>query len=235
MKEYLFDTLDTLNTALTNSIKADISGQLVASGACSIAVGGGRTPIALLNQLSDVEIDWSNITITLTDERWVETDQPESNERMVKQHLLKNKAASASFVPLKTAYRTAKSSEFSLDATLHEQLPSVDFVVLGMGADGHFASLFPDTEELADGLDPENPMRCIATHGPVEPIERMSLTLSMLLTAKKIYLLICGDDKLAVYRRACLTDQPESCSLPISAVLKQSIVPVELYWSPASS
>jgi len=235
VKEHLFETQETLNTALTEAIKADISSQLIATGTCSIAVGGGKTPVLLLDQLSDVALDWSNVTTTLTDERWVENDQPDSNERMVRQHLLKNKAASALFVPLKNAYKTAKGGQFSLDVTLQKQLPSVDYVVLGMGADGHFASLFPNTAELKEGLNPKNPVRCMATNAPVQPAERMSLTLSMLLTAKKIYLLICGDDKLAVYRRACLNDQPDSSLLPISAVLKQTVVPVELFWSPASS
>lgn len=235
MKEYLFNTQESLNTALTEAIKTDISSQLNALGTCRIAVGGGKTPIPLLEQLSDVALDWSNVTTTLTDERWVENDQPDSNERMVRQHLLKNKAASALFIPLKNTYKTAKGGQFSLDVTLQKQVPSVDYVVLGMGTDGHFASLFPNTAELTEGLNPEYPMRCMATRSPVEPAERMSLTLSMLLTAKKIYLLICGDDKLAVYRRACLDDQSDNSLLPISAVLKQTVVPVELFWSPVSS
>ncbi len=235
MIEYLFDTPESLTMALSTALKNALSDQLNAAGMSSIAVSGGQTPKALFDQLSSVELDWGRITVTLTDERWVADDHPDSNERMVKQHLLKNRATPATFIPLKTAYKTAEGGQFALDVTLQEKLPVIDFVVLGMGGDGHFASLFPNTEALQNGLNTSGSLLCLATQSPVAPKERMSLTLSMILKAKKIYLLITGDDKLRVVRRACFINSADHLSLPISAVLNQTMVPVEMYWSPSSS
>lgn len=234
MKEHLFDSFNSLNTALAEAIEKDLSTQLKTSANASIAVSGGKTPIAMYEQLSMADLAWQNVTITLTDERWLPNHHPDSNERMVKQYLINNKAAAARFIPLKTSSNTAEDGQESLDKTLGNELPSVDIVVLGMGADGHFASLFPHTIALEQGLDAQSSLKCIAACAPVEPKERMSLTLSMLLTAKKIYLLISGDDKLAVYRGASQLDSDDRLSLPISAVLTQSDVPVALYWSPVS-
>lgn len=235
MKEHLFDNPESLTVALANSIEADLSKQLSISGTAGIALGGGNTPKHLYEKLSTAQLDWSNITVTLTDERWVSNQQPESNERMLKLSLLKHRASRARFVPLKTAHPTAKEGQLFLDQALREQLPELDVVVLGMGGDGHFASLFPDTESLAEGLNHGSPLLCLATESPVVPKERISLTLAALLTAKKIYLFITGDEKLNVYRRACLGDQAESGMLPISAVLHQTDVPVEVFWSPVIS
>ncbi|UZE94557.1 6-phosphogluconolactonase [Alkalimarinus alittae] len=236
MIERFYEHNRLLTAALSNAISEDLSQQLVATHKASIAVSGGNTPKALYEQLSTVALDWPKISVTLTDERWVDTNHPDSNEGMVRRHLLKHNAVSASFLSLKTRHTTAKEGALVLSKMLKDQLPSVDFVLLGMGSDGHFASLFPHTESLVKGLDKGDLTRCIDTFAPVEPKQRISLTLSMLLTAKKIYLLITGDDKLSVYRRACLNDQINHTStLPIAAVLNQTEVPVEVFWSPSES
>lgn len=234
MNEHLFEQPEALTLALANAITVDLTAQLKLSGTASIAVSGGNTPKCLFQRLSNARLDWSNVIVTLTDERWVSNQQPESNERMVKLNLLQNRANEAMFVPLKTKHQTAQEGQPVLDATLRNQLPALDFVVLGMGTDGHFASLFPDTDVLAEGLDANSPLKCLASQAPGTPKERISLTLAALLTAKKIYLLITGDDKLNVYRRACLNTETVCSELPISAVLKQTDVPVEIYWSAKS-
>lgn len=233
MKECFYDNTSELISALSKAIRDDLQAELDANSAASMALSGGKTPQVLYEQLSTCDVDWPNVTVTLTDERWVPNDHPKSNERMVHHTLFKNKALSAQFVALKTDHATALAAEAELNTTLSTSLPTVDVVVLGMGEDGHFASLFPNTRELTQGLSHEGTARCIATQGPVFPTERMSLTLSMLLSAKKIYLFITGDTKLHVVRQASASREDDRLiTLPITAILQQSDVPVMVYWSP---
>lgn len=236
MIEHIFETAYAMTKALAGCLSDDLSFQIASSDSVSIAVGGGKTPIGLYEELSNADLDWSKVVITLTDERWVVNSHNDSNEGMVVKHLLQNRASCAKFIPLKTKCATAKEAQSSLDQSLRASIPSLDLVVLGMGSDGHFASLFPGYEELNEGLNPNNEACCIATTSPVDPQQRMSLTLSMILSAKKVYLMIQGDDKLNAYRRASMDKPASGDSLPpIAAVLKQAVVPVEVFWSPSSN
>ena len=143
MIERLFNNHQEMLNELVDTIARDISTSIKESGETSLAVSGGTTPVNLYDGLSLVDLSWHNVTITLTDERWVPVDHTASNERMVRQHLLQNSAQGARFISLKTHHPSAEKAEAELEKYLQNELPSLDLVILGMGADGHFASLFP--------------------------------------------------------------------------------------------
>ncbi len=219
-------------SSLVAAIQDDLKGCLRRSPCASIAVSGGGTPVPLYDQLAKTVIDWANVVVTLTDERWVNSDSLESNERMVKQHLLQYQAEHARFIPIKNDADTPECGAIALDRVLQQELPVLDLVILGMGNDGHFASLFPGAAALEEGLSLGNKARCIAVRPPSTEIARISLTLSMLLTAKKIYLLIVGKDKLATLENAIgQVHASAEDELPIVSVLRQAEVPVHIYWS----
>lgn len=165
----------------------------------SLAVAGGSTPKPLYNKLSEQEWPWGNVQVTLTDERWVDESHPQSNAAMVKANLLINKASSAYFLPLKNAEDSALEGQQSCETNLVTQMPALNAVILGMGADGHFASIFPKMKHLDDALNIENSALCIAAQaeGLDDDVvkERMTLTLPYLVSATQMYLLVTGQEK----------------------------------------
>lgn len=168
----------------------------------SLAVAGGNTPKPLYQTLSNLDWPWENVQVTLTDERWVDEDHAQSNGAMIKSTLLTNKASSAYFLPLKNAQATALEGQQSCETNLVTQMPSLNAVILGMGSDGHFASIFPKMKNLNDALNIETSALCLAATPPEleEGVvnERMTLTLPYLVSATQIYLLCTGEDKKTI-------------------------------------
>ncbi|EIC86029.1 6-phosphogluconolactonase [Serratia sp. M24T3] len=199
-------------------------------GQATLIVSGGRTPLELFRQLSRQELDWGRVTITLADERWVASDNGSSNEKMVRNSLLQSEVAKATFIALKNDALTALEGEARAEQALTAlQLPA-DVTLLGMGVDGHIASLFPGSASLPRALDLQSTKRCIAITPITAPIERMTLTLPVLLDSRRIYLLLAGESKREAYERADKgTDQNE---MPVRALLHQQQTPVEVYWTP---
>ena len=120
-------------------------------GQGSLVLSGGRTPMGFFHQLSQQVLDWSKVTVTLADERWVNADHKDSNEKLVKENLLINEAHCAKFLSLKNSAETAVSGEAELEAEL-SKYGQFTVVILGMGDDGHTASLFPGADALFAGL-----------------------------------------------------------------------------------
>ena len=134
---------------------ADILRQAIAArGAALLAVSGGATPLRYFGALSKCPLDWSRVSITLADERRVPDDHPRSNARLVRNALMQNQAAAASFVPLADSRLTAEQELISARARIATLPLPADLVVLGMGEDGHTASWFPGAEGLAEAMDP---------------------------------------------------------------------------------
>jgi 6-phosphogluconolactonase len=220
----------TLTEALASDIVAALQSALNSRRSASLALSGGRSPVALFERLSSVELDWRRVGITLTDERWVETTSSDSNEHLVREHLLRNAAASASFIGLKSdAAQPDTGAASSWCAIMHLPRP-FDYVLLGMGDDGHTASLFPHAAGLGAALDPGQPPACVAMAAPLSPRARISLNLSALLDSRCIGLLMLGSGKWASYERAALNGPAEE--MPVRAVLRQQRVPVSVYWAP---
>ncbi|MCL1063139.1 6-phosphogluconolactonase [Shewanella benthica] len=230
IKESVFKSFDD-KTSLENQLAERIAKQLQEAvdtrGKASLIVSGGSTPVKLFQLLSHKNVEWSEVYITLADERWVDTDSDASNEKLVRTHLLQNKAHTAKFRGLKNMF---SSPEEGCAMTI-EQLANFpnpfDVVVLGMGNDGHTCSWFPCSKEIEEALSTEK--LCVAVTPGSAPNPRLSLSKTAILASRQIYLHIVGEQKLTVYRQAL--ENEDANSMPIRAVLAQHKTPVDVYWS----
>jgi 6-phosphogluconolactonase len=226
--EHRFPDPTALAHALAGEIRVDLDEAISARGTTSLVVSGGRTPLKLFEQLRKEALSWSKTWITLADERWVEVNADTSNERLVREHLLLDKAAAAHFVGLKNPAATPEAgADWSWRALSRVPRP-FDVVVLGMGEDGHTASLFPGSMTLARALDPGASAGCVAVNALTAPHARISLNLAALLDARRIILHIEGESKWQVYQRARAPGS--TAELPVRAILHQKEVPVDVYW-----
>ena len=228
--EHRFPDAIALAHALSGEIEVDLGEAIAARGAASLVVSGGRTPKRLYEQLRTEKLDWAKVWVTLADERWVETTSELSNERLVRETLLTGAAAAARFVGLKNPAATPEAgAEWATRALTRAPRP-FDVVVLGMGEDGHTASLFPGSLALSRALDPSAPPGCVAVNALAAPHARMSLNLAALLDSRRIILHFEGEAKWQVYLRARAPGA--AAELPVRAVLHQKETPVDVFWSP---
>lgn len=211
-----FANRQELAEGLARAVGAALSRVISEKGQAVLAVSGGLTPALFLERLSDTDISWDKVTVTLVDERQVEEDSPRSNAGLVKRGLLRNKAAKAGFVPL--FRNTAAAAKLRLDA-----------VVLGMGEDGHTASFFPGGDNLAKALNPEGDCALFSMEAPGAGEPRLTYALPKLIAAARLFLHIEGDRKGRVLEDA-LAGRDEM-AMPIRAVL-HSPAPLSLYWCP---
>jgi 6-phosphogluconolactonase len=208
---------------------ADILKQAISEkGKASLVVSGGSTPVPLFKALSVRAIDWSKVTITLADERWVASTDAASNERLVRQNLLQDKAAAANFIPLKTGHNNAEDAVEQLTATFMKVGLPFDAVILGMGEDGHTASLFPCSAQIEAGLDVNLPAMLIATQPITAPHQRISFTLRALVSSANVFLHLTGQKKRDVLHHAL--EHSSDLEKPIKAVCDKTTV--ELMWAP---
>lgn len=223
------------------TVQAEQLAQLVASelqtavqsqGKASAAFAGGTTPILFFKALSKQAVDWSKISFTLTDERQVDPEHERSNARLLKNHLLASLEPPASFQALyQLGQTTAELTRLSW--SLQQQLFPLDVVVLGMGDDGHFASLFPQASNLAAGLDPNNPDILLEIRVADLPEARISMSLAALLQAKHLHLLMTGTDKKQRLEQAqanLVAHQP--LQWPIEALLQQAGDSLTVHYAP---
>lgn len=195
-------------------------------GCASLVVSGGRSPIPFFEALSRQPLDWSKVQVGLADERWVTPDQEGSNERLVRRHLLQNAAASASLIGLYRPAATLEAAAADASAALAELKQPIDVLVLGMGEDGHTASLFPGSPLLAEALREDCAALCLPMQAPVEPQQRISMTYPLLASARLQCLTIQGQAKLETLACALVVDPLQ---MPIRAFLH---APLEIYWCP---
>ena len=173
----------------------------------TLVVSGGSTPAQCFAHLAETLLPWERVSVSVTDERCVPADHPDSNERMVRQRLLIQHASRAHFVALD-----------------HVPAPPFAAVLLGMGADGHFASLFPDAANLDDALSLEGNDTSIAITTANSPYPRLSMTLSRLVNTQHLILLAFGADKRAVL------ECPNT--LPVARLIEQTRTPLQILWAP---
>lgn len=214
--ERLFDARDVLAETLARDVADELARAIAAKGKATLAVSGGSTPKLFFEKLSNIDLPWARVSVTLVDERQVPESSERSNARLVRTHLLKNKAAAARFIPLAG----------NPDA---EKAPPFDVAILGMGNDGHTASFFPGGDRLAEALDERSSKRLVEINAPGAGEPRLTFTLPVLEAAGRLKLHIEGDEKKDVLRKA-LGQGPKE-DMPVRAVLR-SAAPLTLYWCP---
>lgn len=223
-----FDSNQALSSSLSDRIADLLSQAIEQRGEATLVVSGGRTPKPLFAALNEKAIEWSKVTILLADERWVLPDSDDSNDKLIKTCLLKNKAGAAKYVSLFTGHERAENAAKALEERV-AGLPTFDVVVLGMGNDGHTASLFPCCEQLEAGLT--QPQALIATQPTTAPYTRLSLTKQRLLNSHHVFFHITGDEKWSVLQTAM--ERPDPKKYPISDFVHAGSTSIDVYYSAA--
>lgn len=225
-----FSDRTSLVEELARQIEELLNRGIATTGRASIALSGGSTPVELFENLSLLDLSWKDVDITLVDERWVKATDKNSNERLVRNHLLQHRAAAANFIAMKNSAVTAGAGEKGCEKQLQNISRPFDVLVLGLGGDGHTASLFPGAKKLAAATAMDSGRTCMALTPLTAPHERMSLTLPVILDSRQLFLHITGPEKKDVLKRA-LGDGPLE-DMPIRFVLRQQLTPLSVYWAP---
>jgi 6-phosphogluconolactonase len=216
---------EMLFMGLANTLAGALRRALDQRARVLFAVPGGTTPGPVFDALCAVDLDWGRVDVMLTDERWVPEDHPRSNTRLLRERLLVERAAAARLLPMYLPGETPEARIEEMRATVAEALP-ISVLLLGMGADGHTASLFPGADNLAAALEADAPplMAMRAPDSPLAPEPRVTLTAPPLADALSKHLVITGDEKRAVLEAARRTPALEA---PVRAVLSECTV----HWS----
>jgi 6-phosphogluconolactonase len=204
-----------------------LDGSIASRGVASLVVAGGTTPQPIFNRLSQLHLDWPKVHVGLTDERWVKASHRDSNAHLVRHSLLRNQAKSAHFQPLYIDKPRPSAALLEAERTINAMPRPFDVVLLGMGTDGHFASLFPGLPETKAGLDLHNPALCVAVDKQQNGYARLSLTFSALLHSKLILVAISGRPK----RTVALQALAGTSGTPIATLLSHRKDALEFLWT----
>lgn len=214
-----FPTGAALADAAADAITAQLRDGLTAHGHAALVATGGRSPGPIYDRLAQADLDWAHVAVTLSDERQVDADSPNSNARLLRERLFRGAAAAAQFLPL---------TDYAEPAL--EKLMPFDALMLGMGEDGHIASLITGSPVLETAMDPDG--AALTAESPQgfgnPPVPRITLTLAALLRSRAIFLLIAGELKRQVIARA-----QDGEDLPVRAILTQDRAPVRILWAPS--
>ena len=223
----VFRDAQDLAETLADETAALLTAAIAARGRATMALPGGRTPTPFLTALGRRDVDWSRVTATLVDDRWLPTDSPDSNAATLRATLLAA-APAIRFIPLYTGAETPEEGEAACAEALRVLDGPFDLMVTGMGEDGHVASLFPDAPALASAWEGTAP--CRAMRSPTAPHPRMTLTLPRLLDSRRIVVLITGGAKRAVLEQARAAG-PED-AMPVRALLRRGGADTMVCWAP---
>ena len=184
---------DKLNSSIENK------------GSGSLVVSGGSSPISIFEELSNIDLSWSKVFLTLVDDRLVEPDHKDSNQKLLHKHLIKNKAKNINFYPLTENFLSNTEFKKPFDVTL-----------IGMGEDGHFASLFPDMINQYEAFDINACPKILTTPPKGNPlIPRITMNLSLIMESLNIILLVKGKAKQNIFEKA-----KQEQKLPIHHLIK---------------
>lgn len=206
-----FENREAASVAVAQCLAKNLAAQLAVQARAMLMASGGSSPKQSLIELAGYPLDWSRIDVTLTDERLVPVSDEASNEKMIRETLLTGSAGKANFC-------TLESTNVSLIAS------AAPVSLVGMGEDGHFASIFPDLINLASLVDLDAAPDCADVNTTSSSVPRRTANLSLILKSRAILLLVFGAKKKQVLHAAD--------GLPISHLLNQSFVPIEVYWAP---
>ncbi|KQZ15675.1 6-phosphogluconolactonase [Mesorhizobium sp. Root554] len=223
-----FPDRQSLAEAFATRIAGLLQAAVDSKAGAVLAVSGGSTPGRFFTALSKVDINWSKVTVTLVDERFVPPTSPRSNAALVAANLLQNKAAAARFVPLYHADEDVAVAAAEAGATINKLPLPFDAVVLGMGTDGHTASFFPDAEHLDVLLDPASGEFVMPVQAQSAGEPRLTLSLAPIVAAGFLALHIEGEEKREVFETVMGAGEIK----PIRAVIEASPRTVQVFWAP---
>ena len=226
-----FADSDAWASACAARLTDTLAAALAETGKAMFAGSGGSTPAPIYARMTRTDIDWSQVVVTLIDERYVPETSPESNAALIRQTLMTGPAAAARFVPLFHAEVTVDRAAALATRALAREGARLDAVLLGMGEDGHICSMFPDSPTLKTLLTPTlRPAVYGVPHGrdgAAPGLERLSINLPYLMTARRVVLAITGPAKRAVFQREAAGDPAVQ---PIAALIAAN-VPLDVLWT----
>lgn len=214
LQRQVYPDIESLSQAFADFAAAALLDSLSRKPQVTLVVPGGSTPRHYLPELAKCPLPWDRITVTLSDERWVDVNDEQSNERLVKQCLMQHLPQHAPFVGLKTQHDTPFDAIETIQQRLDRLPLPISLTVLGLGEDGHIASLFP-------GMNPDTlpANHCIAVAPPIAPSLRVSLSMEMLADSERIVLIVTGEKKRRLLDQ--LAENPDP-GLPVAWLLHSS-------------
>lgn len=219
IKRHSFDNLASLSEALAQSATITLHNAIKQHDQASLVVPGGHTPIAYLPRLAQMDLPWQDVFVTLSDERWVEPTSEQSNERLVRAYFLQHMPQQPHFIALKTEHSHPDQAVTDINSRLHKLPLPFNLIILGLGADGHIASLFPGM-----ALDVNSPSLCQVATPPAAPSLRISLSLRALLNSERIVIVITGREKRQLVDRLIQSPDP---NIPFVRLMQSK--PIELF------
>ena len=198
------------------------------NGKASLLVSGGSTPVKLFDLLSNKDIDWEKVTVIPVDDRFLPDGHPDQNGTLIKQHLLVNNTRNANFIPLIVNSTDAHLNLQLVESAIKKITRPFTVVILGMGTDGHTASLFPSCKELHLGLDLQNTASLIITNPTTAPYQRISFTRKALLNTENLYLHCYGEEKKQILDALDVNTEKK---YPIKVFIDQNYIKPEIFWS----
>jgi len=226
MSEHNFGNTNALDAALAQRVAAQLTAAISERDYATLVLSGGSTPKGLFAHLSKTPLAWDKVTILLADERWVAATHADSNERLVREALLTDCAAAARFLSLVGHYPNIDINLVAVNSAL-ATLDQFDVVILGMGTDGHTASLFPCAAELEAGLKTDADALMVTP--TTAPHQRISLSKQRLRNTALGLLHIVGDDKREVL--AAAINDGDKHAYPILNFVAEAPV-FEVWWAP---
>ncbi|TRX56820.1 6-phosphogluconolactonase [Thalassomonas sp. M1454] len=224
-----FESREQLDQEFATKVAEQLAQAIANKGRASIAFSGGSTPKGFFNALSQKDIDWSKVTVTLADDRWVDVNNNDSNDKLIRENLLINKASSAQLFSLKQEGTFDQEYLTSLTKQANNTVLPLDIVILGMGEDGHTASIFPCSEQVHQGLSTTSEPALMKTIPTTAPYERITFNFNALIGCSHLYLHIVGQSKQDVLNQALANDN--AVEMPIRAFLHNSEKTCEIIWA----
>ena len=223
-----FDSREAAMKAAADRLEQALKDGLAARGHACAALSGGSTPEPAYAALAARDLDWPKVTFALVDERWLAPSDPGSNEAMLRRALAPALAKGATLLPMWSDAPSLAAGAERADA-LYAGL-DIDIALMGMGADAHTASWFPDTPDLARALDPQSARSVIAMHAPQAAAtpERLTLTLAAIKRARRIGVLITGEDKRA--RLEAALSEPANMA-PFGVLVRECAEKLDVIWA----
>ncbi len=221
MQRHIYPDIESLSQGFADFAATTLKNTLARKLQATLVVPGGNTPRHYLPALAKCQLPWDRITVTLSDERWVDVSDEQSNEHLARKYLMAYLPADTPFVGLKTQHK----GPFDAVEAIHQRLDHLplplSLTVLGLGEDGHIASLFP-------GMNPDvlSTHHCAAIAPPIAPSLRVSLSLEMLAKSEQITLVVTGKNKRQLLDQ--LHDHLNS-TLPVTWLIQRARSPLTVF------